>query len=167
MGLFDFFRGKSGKETENTRQMDQPTADELFQHGKEIEKQDPVMAFQDFLKAAHLGKTEAMNKVGFCYFRQGCGAKFNIEESFNWFQKAAQKGDAGSMMMLSQFYMSGVVTEQNDEMAKMWLRKAAEAGDDRIASSARKRLDDYENSRMVITAMMTETVRAGGMPPKQ
>ncbi|MCC8130401.1 MAG: hypothetical protein LIO72_01420 [Ruminococcus sp.] len=59
-----------------------------------------------------------MNKVGYSYLYQGCGTEFDIEKSAYWFEQGAKKGQTGCMILISQFYMSGVGVRENDETAK-------------------------------------------------
>lgn len=107
-----------------------------------------------------------MNKVGFCYLYQGRGAVFDIDKSFLWFKKGAEKGNTGCMMMLSQFYISGVGVAQSDEIAKKWMRRVIEIDDDKTAAAAKRRLDDFEMTRTTLTALMTTAVEMNGIPPR-
>lgn len=166
MGLFDVFKRKSEIAPPDRQDDSCLTAEELFDQGKVYEAADPQKAFQLFLESAKKGWPPAMNKVGFAYFYQGRGAHYDAGESVSWFQKGADAGEPGCMMMLSQYYMAGVAVPQSDAIAKQWLQKAAASENEKIAATASRRLSDYDASKMTVCALMKTAEEMGGIPPR-
>ena len=50
-----------------------------------------------YREKAYKGDTKAMNNLGVCYER-GTGVKVNLEIAFEWYMKAADKGDMQSQV---------------------------------------------------------------------
>ena len=50
-----------------------------------------------YREKAYEGDTKAMNNLGVCYER-GTGVKVNLEIAFEWYMKAADKGDMQSQV---------------------------------------------------------------------
>ena len=164
MGLFNSTKKNRNQGGNNTNQS---LGDKLFQFGKECEESDPSKAFDYFIQAAEMGSIEAMNKVGFCYLYHRNGAPFDIQKSLYWFQKGANEGDAKCMMMLSQFYISGVGVPQSYDTAKELMEKAAKVGDEKTVAIANRRLIDFQNTCLTVTALMETIVEFKGRPPKK
>lgn len=55
-------------------------------------------------------------------------AEKNYTKSIEYYKKAAELGNAEAQFKLGDYYLVGVVVEQNDEEAVKWCRKAAEQG---------------------------------------
>ncbi len=157
MGLF-------GKKTKTGGSANTATPEELFLQGKAIEQTDPNRAFQLFLASAQGSYPDAMNKVGYAYLYQGMGAEFDVRKSAYWFDQGARRGQPGCMLLISQFYMSGVGVEENDEAAKYWLQMGVQSGNEKLAKVAQGRLDDYANTKIVVTAVMENAVKFNGIP---
>jgi TPR repeat protein len=56
------------------------------------------------------------------------GVEQSYKETFNWFKKAAQQGDAKAQNILGLMYANGEGVEQNHKEALNWLKKSAEQG---------------------------------------
>ena len=74
----------------------------LLRDGKGVKK-DTKAAFSYFLKAAELGKPQAMKFVAAGYWL-GEGVKKDKEESLKWHRRAAENGDQQSMEFLNSYY---------------------------------------------------------------
>ena len=74
-------------------------------------------------KAADLGNTKAMMEIarsGYIYAKD----EAEREKVFEWFHKAALKGNAEAEMIISYFYLTGYGCEDNKTLADMWHLKA-------------------------------------------
>ena len=105
----------------------------LFLEGDVIKKNERkgVMYLQ---KAADLGHTKALMKIA----RSGYICAKNEaerEEVFDWFHKAALKGNAEAEMIISYFYHMGYGCEENKMLADMWHLKA--------------RVDDFDDTEVM------------------
>jgi TPR repeat protein len=84
-----------------------------------------------FLQAAEAGNSAAMGWMGrLC--EHGQGAKYDREEAYRWYRKAADAGDPAGMSNLGRFYvvgfsLGGVFTKDYKE-GEAWTRKAADKG---------------------------------------
>ena len=56
------------------------------------------------------------------------GTKQNYDTARNWFERAAQKGDAVAANYLGRMYYYEIGVEQNSMMAKQYLAQAAKGG---------------------------------------
>ena len=139
----------------------------MFQLGKGCEEEDPSKAFQYFMESAEMGNIDAMNKVGFCYLYKGRCAPFDVEKSVYWFEKGANGGNVRCMMMLVHFYLSGVGVQQSDEIARKLLQIALKSDEEKIVAIEKKRLNDFEGTRAIMSALMKTAVKMGGIPPKK
>ena len=52
----------------------------------------------------------------------------DFKKSLSWFQKAADKGNTDSMLMLADFYRNGTGVPVNSKLAIDWYQKAIDAG---------------------------------------
>lgn len=140
------------------------TAEELFERGEEAYRdQNLGAAFCLYLQAAEMGYPKAMRKVGQTYLHKGRGVDFDIQQSAYWLQKAAENGDAKAMAQTSWFYMSGIGAPQSDDMAKQWMQKAIDLGDEETAAIMRRDLDDYENKKLTVTVLLESAIEFGGI----
>ena len=71
----------------------------------EVEK-DPVLGVYWLKKVAEEGVKEAMHDLANCY-RDSLGIEGDVEEAFNWYQKAAEKGHPISRKQLRYFKKHG------------------------------------------------------------
>ncbi|WP_319379603.1 tetratricopeptide repeat protein [Thiomicrorhabdus sp.] len=62
------------------------------------------------------------------FYADGIGVQQNLKNGIFWFQKAAERGEALSMLRLAVLYKSGLGVEKSDQTSEMWLNKAVKAG---------------------------------------
>jgi TPR repeat protein/serine/threonine protein kinase len=86
---------------------------------KEAEKPTP--------KSLTRGLAEAQNTMGWHYYH-GDGVAKNYEESFKWFQKAANLGESSAQFNVGMMYASGTGVKQDLTEAAKWYKKSAEQG---------------------------------------
>ena len=104
------------------------TGTEYFNTAEDYyEKENYEEAVKWYHKAADKGNTDAMYKLGDCFYN-GWGVEEDDEEAFKWYRKAADKGNAYAMYKLGQCYYYGRGVENDREEAVKWYRKAAEQG---------------------------------------
>lgn len=80
-----------------------------------------------YRKAAETGNAEAMNGIGFCYYR-GFGVPKNYESAVYWFQKGADAGEVNAMCWLGDCYYEGSGVAKNEATALKWYEKAIQKG---------------------------------------
>ncbi len=68
-----------------------------------------------------------MNILGKMYL-DGKGVAQDYRKAFEWYSETAQQGDAHAQFNLGVMYHLGDGTMQNNIMAEIWLRKAADNG---------------------------------------
>lgn len=108
-------------------------ADAMFAMGYLLSREDSgERKTRWLLKAAKAGHTLAMIEVGNEYERHtdwGTGLPVSIvgepEEALEWYQRAADKGDATGMYLLGRHYEEGKGVKQDTKQAISWYRKAA------------------------------------------
>ena len=62
-----------------------------------------------YREKAYEGDTKAMNNLGVCYER-GTGVRVNLEIAFEWYMKAADKGDMQSQVNVANEYKNFEIT---------------------------------------------------------
>ena len=86
-------------------------------------------ALKWFNKALESSNTQlranAMNGIGKLYQKEG-----DTRKSVIWWQQAAELGDSAAQVYLGYAYLNGNGISRNLELAKKWLTKAAEQGDE-------------------------------------
>jgi TPR repeat protein len=88
-----------------------------------------VIAIDQIREAAEAGEPEQMHDLALAYDRGNLGVKQDDVLAFEWYRKAAAKGDAKSMMAIARAHSAGRGAPQSDSLALEWYRKAAENGD--------------------------------------
>ena len=166
MGFFNKIFQKSQDTAEKKASTPDYTAEEMLEQAKAYKAHEPEQAFKYFLKAAEMGNSEAMANVGYSYLYKGQGAPFDIQKSVYWYNKAASKGYAKSMIMTAWFYMAGIGAPQDDSKAIEWLKRAAQNGDEKTVAIANKELNDFEQTKFTVTSLLTVAVEMEGIPPK-
>ena len=78
-------------------------------------------------KSLTRGLAEAQNTMGWHYYH-GDGVKQDYEESFKWFQKAANLGEPNAQFNVDMMYAAGTGTKQDFIEAAKWYKKSAEQG---------------------------------------
>jgi TPR repeat protein len=91
-----------------------------------------------FRHAARRGSTQAMRALGAIYVRGEPGVPRNTAEGMSWFYEAALRNDADAMYALSQGFERGVGVERDAQLARYWLRRAADNGHDRAQRALRR-----------------------------
>lgn len=159
MRLFNFFN--------NNKQQKQNTPEELFEFAESLKLKNPEKAFQYYLQAANMGHAIAMYMVGQAYLYKGKGADFNIEQAAYWYEQSAQNGYDKGMAVTAWFYMAGIVMPQSDEIAKQWMQKAIEVGDEKTAVIVEGNFNNFANYKINITALLNVAIDMEGIPPKE
>src|SRR5690606_12315599 len=83
----------------------------------------------EFLNYDINNRPENMFSLAYLY-QYGLGVPQNYKEAFNWYSKAAQKGNASANTNLGYMYQYGYGVRQNYEQALYLYQTAANMGDD-------------------------------------
>ncbi|MDE6336375.1 MAG: sel1 repeat family protein [Muribaculaceae bacterium] len=89
----------------------------------------PKGAFGLYEKAAERGDADAISMVGYMYLNGIVRVKKSEEKSFEYFQKAAEKGSHLGYANLGWCYETGQGVDKNKEKAIEYYEKAIEQGD--------------------------------------
>ncbi len=84
------------------------------------EKQDVLVSFQFFKKAAELGYVKAQYALGGCY-RDGFGVEQDFQKALYWYETAAKHGDIRALYQIGYLY-----EELNDPRASQMYKEAVE-----------------------------------------
>ncbi|RRJ85266.1 tetratricopeptide repeat protein [Aestuariirhabdus litorea] len=118
-----------------------PTAEAIYLQAMEADRNgrmtESIGLFQRAAKMGHPG-----GQVGYAYLLHKGGY---FEESFRWYERAAQQGDALAMLRLAMQYMSGEGVEKSFGRADEWLNKSAELGNFQAIGSL---YEAYHNGSM-------------------
>jgi TPR repeat protein len=96
---------------------------ELYQQGKRV-KQDSLLAYQWFAKAAAANNAEAQMQQGWMD-QYGKGVPVNLERAAELYRAAADQGNASAQFHLAQCYVNGTCAKQDYQQALEWLRLSA------------------------------------------
>lgn len=107
---------------------------DFYDKNKEVSIKDSDTAISWFEKAALQGHANSQYELA---------ELINIKDpenkkSFYWCDKAASKDHARALLLLSVFYLEGLVCEQNNAMSISCLKKSAELGEPEAYSSLGK-----------------------------
>lgn len=94
----------------------------LYMEG-DVVKQNVQKGIMYLQQAADLGNIKAMMEIarsGYIYAKD----EAEREKVFDWFHKAALKGNAEAEMIISYLYLMGYGCEENKTLADMWHLKA-------------------------------------------
>lgn len=91
------------------------------------DKENYAEAAKLYRKAAEAGKSEAMNSIGFCYYR-GYGVQKDSKSAVHWFQKGAEAGDINAMSWLGDCYYEGNGVAKDENTALQWYEEAIKKG---------------------------------------
>ena len=69
-----------------------------------------------------------MNWLGSCY-HHGHGVHLDMNQAVEWYQTAADLGDANAMFNLGTCYEDGSGVQEDMDKASEWYQRAAELGD--------------------------------------
>lgn len=109
---------------------------ELCFGGNSVPKDDYQGKYWTYKSAAQ-GYAPAESALGDMIEDGTFSFKQSYSEAVTWHQMAAKQGDDNSQYHLALMYENGVGVEQNEAMAMLWFRKAADQGNPR----AKTRLD--------------------------
>ena len=117
-----------------------PGAEELYLLGLayeygDMQKQDFNAAMDMYQRAAELGNSAAMTRIGALYY-QGSGTEQSYEKALTWFQKAEEAGETDVLYYIGSMYEDGIGTAKDLKKAKTYYEKAKMTG----SEEARKRL---------------------------
>lgn len=107
---------------------------------------DYVEASKMYKKAAEAGLPEAMNSIGFCYYK-GYGVPTDYQQAVTWFQKGAEAGDINAMCWLGDCYYEGTGVNKDKATALQWYEKAIKNGSN--YSQAKDRIDTAKKAKAV------------------
>lgn len=97
----------------------------LYQMGKMAEEEgqfDQAKAWYMKAQDAHYEQAEiALSDL----YRQEKASFYDLNKGFLWMLRAAQNGSAEAQVRVAELYKTGVGTEKNEALAKMWQDKAA------------------------------------------
>lgn len=85
-------------------------------------------AVRYYKKAAELGNSVAMYKLGECYYNGKGGVDQDYKEAVEWYKKAIEQGNVLAQNALGECYTEGRGVEQDYEKAVEMFKKAAEQG---------------------------------------
>jgi TPR repeat protein len=112
----------------------------IYEYGKYGVEVDIYLAAKWFHGAARAGNVESMAEYAMC-LELGCGVEQSDEEALDWYQKAAELGDATSNYSVGEWFESARGgLPQSDTEAVLWYFKAASMGDE-DSKMALKRLN--------------------------
>ena len=93
-------------------------------------EEDPVKAFEWYLKAAEQGYEKAQYEVGLCY-ACGYGTEEDPVKAFEWYLKASEQDNTDAQYEVGKCYEKGYGIEKNPKKAFEWYMKAAEQDNDK------------------------------------
>ncbi|KAJ3193993.1 hypothetical protein HK101_003702 [Irineochytrium annulatum] len=105
-----------------------------LEHGTGVER-DPAAALRLYNRAAEGGHSGAMFRVGQCYERGSLGCNVDLEQSVEWYQKAAEQKDPDAACAMAFMYATGKGVVKDLSKAKDHYLRAAEKGN-RVAENA-------------------------------
>jgi TPR repeat protein len=120
------FEGLRPQITESA-QLDLPMAMLLL--GDNLHKENPTEALSWYSKAAAKGNAMAETAIGVTMLQGGAPDSLSAKQAVGHFQTAADKGDTGGKVALSQCYRTGFGVTKDPKRAVELLREAADAGD--------------------------------------
>ncbi len=96
----------------------------LYQQGTVV-AQDFVAAANYYKQGAALGHEDCKSWLAYLNYK-GIGTPQNYNQAFDLYQELANKGNANAMYFVGICYRNGYGTPANAELAKQWLKKAAD-----------------------------------------
>lgn len=116
---------------------------------------DPInnAQFQDNLKAAQEGNSEAQYNLGVDYLN-GLRTEENHLQALKWFAPAAKAGHSGAQYYMGEFYLNGLGTLDIDQAeALLWYQKAAAQGH-QLAQIMVKQLTESKSNPSLINSSL-------------
>jgi len=99
----------------------------MYEYGLGVEISHK-MALIEYCAAASHGISEPMDSLGRLYF-QGTVLMTDLQKSFGWYLKAAQKGNPHAEGMVGIMYLFGMGTKKSKGDATLWLTKTSKDSD--------------------------------------
>lgn len=96
-------------------------------NGEGVEK-DEAAAIECWQKAAEQDYAPALYKLGVCCLQGICGLSKDEKKAADYFTRAAELGDADSMLNLSVFYSNGIGVKADPKKSGEYLEMAAAEG---------------------------------------
>jgi TPR repeat protein len=90
---------------------------------------DSEQAIKWYEKAAELGNTKAMCRLGNVY-ADGEIVQRDSEQAIKWYEKAAELKSTDAMCRLGNMYADGEIVSKDYKQAKYWIKKAYDAGNE-------------------------------------
>jgi uncharacterized protein len=100
-----------------------------------------------YKNAANQNHLLAIHNIGVIYYN-GDGVEKNCVEAYKWFAKAAELGRSEDQLIVATLLMSNVCVEEDEELAKEWLVKAANQGN----IEAKKKLKELNGMKIIFIA---------------
>lgn len=94
--------------------------------GEDLLESDPKDAVKWLIAAAKNGNTDAMVLSGLALARGVGSGSPDLPAAFDWFQRAADRGDGRAMFALGECYYYSKGVTRDPRLALEWLNKAAE-----------------------------------------
>ena len=85
-------------------------------------------------------------------YKNGLGVEHDYEKAVEWFQKAAEQGNAWSLYMMGFCNEYGQGTERNSEKAIEWYQKAADLGNEQAQEALKKAEEKNKSTSGLIWA---------------
>ena len=82
----------------------------------------------DVMRETDASTAYGMSQRGYAYEKGIAGVEKDMKQAIAWYQRAAEKGDPYSMLILGDAHAIGEYVEKDEEKAMALYRKAAEAG---------------------------------------
>lgn len=83
-------------------------------------------------------------------YHHGLGVVQNFQTAAEWYQQAAEQGDARAQNRLGQYYHSGLGVDRDPEQALIWLEKAAQQQDPEFMFDLAKVLENSDPARAAL-----------------
>jgi eukaryotic-like serine/threonine-protein kinase len=113
----------------------------LYDDGVGGLSKDSYRAFDWYQKAANQGHTKAQFNLAIMLYN-GEGTPPDKPEAFKWYYRAAEKGYPAAQLNVGLIYHRGISgVERNEQLARVWLNKAAASSDPDVAQKAKTALD--------------------------
>ncbi|MGB1308209.1 MAG: hypothetical protein ACPG6B_04820 [Oceanihabitans sp.] len=123
------------------------TVGNIYYRGTGINK-DPDLAFYYFKEGAKRNDPSSLGNTGYCY-DEGIGTAINWETALDYYQKAADLGNAYSIRKLGEFYYFGVGGVSQNKYKGIRLFEEAAALDDDTAKSHLEVIRNINNRRYI------------------